>query len=137
MLKLINISKQYKGSKDLTLKNINLEFERTGLVSILGPSGCGKTTLLNLIGGLDTPTLGSILIDNYELTKLKKKELDAYHNQYVGFVYQNYNLINYLNVVENIELINKNKEIKYLLEYLHLKYLHLVIVNWLKFFALY
>ncbi len=121
MLKLINISKQYKGSKDLTLKNINLEFERTGLVSILGPSGCGKTTLLNLIGGLDTPTLGSILIDNYELTKLKKKELDAYHNQYVGFVYQNYNLINYLNVVENIELINKNKEIKYLLEYLHLK----------------
>lgn len=121
MLKLTNISKQYEGSSNLTLKNINLEFESTGLVSILGPSGCGKTTLLNLIGGLDTPTSGSILIDNYELTKLKKKDLDCYHNQYVGFVYQNYNLINYLNVVDNIELINKNKEINLLLDYLHLK----------------
>lgn len=121
MLKLTNISKQYEGSSNLTLKNINLEFESTGLVSILGPSGCGKTTLLNLIGGLDTPTSGSILIDNYELTKLKKIDLDRYHNQYVGFVYQNYNLINYLNVVDNIELINKNKEIDLLLDYLHLK----------------
>lgn len=121
MLKLTNISKQYEGSSNFTLKNINLEFESTGLVSILGPSGCGKTTLLNLIGGLDTPTSGSILIDNYELTKLKKKDLDRYHNQYVGFVYQNYNLINYLNVVDNIELINKNKHINLLLDYLHLK----------------
>lgn len=121
MLKLTNISKQYEGSSNFTLNNINLEFESTGLVSILGPSGCGKTTLLNLIGGLDTPTSGSILIDNYELTKLKKIDLDRYHNQYVGFVYQNYNLINYLNVVDNIELINKNKEIDLLLDYLHLK----------------
>ena len=121
MLILKNISKQYEGSNSFTLKNINLKFDNQGLVCILGPSGCGKSTLLNLIGGLDFPTEGDIFIDDALLKSLNKKDLDYYHNKYVGFVYQNYNLINYLNVVENIELINKNKDIDNLLKYLHLE----------------
>lgn len=120
MLTLKNISMQYEGSNNLILNNINLSFGENGLVSILGPSGCGKTTLLNIIGGLDKPTNGSVLIDGYDITKLKRKELDKYHNRIIGFVYQNYNLIDYLNVVDNIELINKNIYIKELLEQFNL-----------------
>lgn len=122
MLILKNISKQYQGSTSLALKNINLKFENHGMVCILGPSGCGKSTLLNIIGGLDSQTNGDILIDDVVLKNLSKKELDYYHNKYVGFVYQNYNLINYLNVVDNIELINKNKRTIELLKYLHLEH---------------
>ncbi|MCH5166865.1 MAG: ABC transporter ATP-binding protein/permease [Erysipelotrichales bacterium] len=121
MLILKNISKQYEGSKTIVLNNINLKFENHGLICILGPSGCGKSTLLNLIGGLDYPTEGDILVDDAILGSLNKKDLDYYHNKYVGFIYQNYNLINYLNVVDNIELINKNKRIDELLDYLHIK----------------
>lgn len=120
MLILKNISKQYLGSKTEVLKDINLSFEEHGLVSILGPSGCGKTTLLNLIGGLDIPTTGSILVNGKDISKFKRKEMDKYHNQIIGFVYQNYNLINYLNVVDNIELINKNNYIDKLLDYFKL-----------------
>lgn len=120
MLTLKNISMQYEGSNNLILNNINLSFGENGLVSILGPSGCGKTTLLNIIGGLDKPTNGRVLFDGYDITKLKRKELDKYHNQVIGFVYQNYNLIDYLNVVDNIELINKNIYIKELLEQFNL-----------------
>lgn len=116
MLTLKNISMQYEGSNNLILNNINLSFGENGLVSILGPSGCGKTTLLNIIGGLDKPTNGRVLFDGHDITKLKRKELDKYHNRIIGFVYQNYNLIDYLNVVDNIELINKNIYIKELLE---------------------
>lgn len=120
MLILKNISMQYRGSNNLILNNINLNFGENGLVSILGPSGCGKTTLLNIIGGLDKPTSGSVLFDGADITKLKRKEIDRYHNQIVGFVYQNYNLIDYLNVVDNIELINKNIYIEELLEQFNL-----------------
>lgn len=120
MLILRNISKQYERSGNFVLSNINLEFKDKGLVSILGPSGCGKTTLLNLIGGLDTPSEGEIIVDDFTLNNLRKKDLNRYHNQYVGFVYQNYNLINYLNVSENVELIAKNQFTEKLLEYLHL-----------------
>ena len=120
MLILRNISKQYERSGNFVLSNINLEFKDKGLVSVLGPSGCGKTTLLNLIGGLDTPSEGEIIVDDFTLNNLRKKDLNRYHNQYVGFVYQNYNLINYLNVSENIELIAKNQFTDKLLEYLHL-----------------
>lgn len=120
MLTLKNISMQYEGSNNLILNNINLSFGENGLVSILGPSGCGKTTLLNIIGGLDKPTNGRVLFDGHDITKLKRKELDKYHNQVIGFVYQNYNLIDYLNVVDNIELINKNIYIKELLEQFNL-----------------
>lgn len=121
MLILKNISKQYEGSNTAVLNNINLSFDDHGLVSILGASGSGKTTLLNIIGALDKPDTGSVLVDGVDITKLKEKDLNKYHNQVIGFVYQNYNLINYLNVVDNIELINKNTYIESLLEYLNIK----------------
>lgn len=120
MLILNNISKKYPGSKNEVLKNINLKFENQGLVCILGPSGCGKSTLLNLIGCLDNPSSGYIMIDDRVMNTLNKKEVDYYHHKYVGFIYQNYNLIDYLNVVDNIELINKNNYLKELLDYLSL-----------------
>ena len=69
MLILRNISKQYERSGNFVLSNINLEFKDKGLVSILGPSGCGKTTLLNLIGGLDTPSEGEIIVDDFPKAK--------------------------------------------------------------------
>lgn len=120
MLILNNISKQYPGSTKEVLKNINLKFEDKGLVCILGPSGCGKSTLLNLIGCLDTPTSGYIMVDDKVMNVFTKKEINYYHHKYVGFIYQNYNLIDYLNVVDNIELINKNKYLSKLLDYLSL-----------------
>lgn len=120
MLVLNNISKQYPRSSKEVLKNINLKFEEKGLVCILGPSGCGKSTLLNIIGCLDTPTNGYIKMDDKVMNQFTKKEINYYHHQYVGFIYQNYNLIDYLNVVDNIELINKNKYISKLLDYLSL-----------------
>lgn len=120
MLILNNISKQYQGSKKEVLKNINLKFEEKGLVCILGPSGCGKSTLLNIIGCLDSPTTGYVMVDDKVMNTFTKKEIDYYHHKYVGFIYQNYNLIDYLNVVDNIQLINNSKYISKLLDYLSL-----------------
>lgn len=120
MLILKNISKQYHDSKNYTLKNINLKFANKGLVSILGPSGCGKSTLLNIISSIDTPSAGKLLIDNININKLSPRTLNYYHGKFIGLVYQNYNLLNYMNVVDNIELINKSKHTKSILDYLHL-----------------
>lgn len=120
MLILNNISKQYPGSNKEALKNINLKFADKGMVCILGPSGCGKSTLLNLIGCLDTPSTGYVMVEDKVMNNFSKREINYYHHQYVGFIYQNYNLIDYLNVVDNIELINKNPYISKLLDYLSL-----------------
>ena len=119
MIKLINVSKTYKSISNSTnaLSNINVEFEDHGFVFILGPSGSGKTTLLNVIGGLDKIDDGHIIIDNKDISNYKSHELDYYRNEQVGFIFQNYNLIDHLNIYENISLplrIKKisNKEIK-------------------------
>lgn len=106
MLKLINIHKNYE-SVDLkveALKNVNIEFRKSEFVSILGPSGCGKTTLLNLIGGLDRYTFGDLMISGRSTKEYKDKDWDSYRNHSIGFVFQNYNLIPHLNVIENVEL---------------------------------
>lgn len=86
------------------LRGVNLEIKRKTLTTIIGPSGSGKTTLLNLIGGLDKPTKGSILVDGVDIAKLNGSKLASYRNKYVGFVFQTYNLLNYLTVLENVEL---------------------------------
>ena len=119
MIKLINVSKTYKSISNPTnaLSNINVEFEDHGFVFILGPSGSGKTTLLNVIGGLDKIDEGNIIIDDKDISNYKNHELDYYRNEQVGFIFQNYNLIDHLNIYENISLplrIKKisNKEIK-------------------------
>ncbi|MCK5731518.1 MAG: ABC transporter ATP-binding protein, partial [Tenericutes bacterium] len=86
------------------LKGINLKFRKNEFVSILGPSGCGKTTMLNIIGGLDQYTSGDLLIDGKSTKVYKDNDWDAYRNTTIGFVFQNYNLISHLSVLENVEM---------------------------------
>ncbi len=109
MLILKGISKKYNGSKKEVLKNINLVFDSKGLVTILGSSGCGKSTLLNIIGLIDKPTSGSIYFNGKDITYIRGRELDYYHHHHIGFIYQNYNLINSLNVENNINLLQNNE----------------------------
>lgn len=106
MLLLQNIKKDYMiGGKPFTaLHDITLEFDRNEFVAILGPSGCGKTTLLNIIGGLDQYTSGDLIIENKSTKKFDDRDWDAYRNNKVGFIFQNYNLINHISIVENVEL---------------------------------
>ena len=106
MITLNEIIKDYRIAKKTqrALNGISLEFEEKGFVSILGPSGCGKTTLLNIIGGLDVPTSGSLIINGKNIEKFKEYELDSYRNSTIGFIFQDINLINHLNVYQNVEI---------------------------------
>jgi len=104
MLKLSNIVKQYGEGLDPVLKGINIEFRQNEFVSILGPSGCGKTTLLNIIGGLDKYTAGDLIIKGKSTKDYTDKDWDAYRNRSVGFVFQSYNLIPHLSVLENVSI---------------------------------
>ena len=106
MLKLQNIGKTYQTGtfKQVALKNINLEFREEEFVAILGPSGSGKTTLLNIIGGLDSYDTGDLLIDNKSTKNFKDEDWDSYRNHKVGFIFQNYNLINHLSILANVEM---------------------------------
>ena len=109
MLELKNIKKDYQ-TKYLTvhaIKNLSIAFRKSEFVSILGPSGCGKTTLLNLIGGLDRYNSGDLVINGRSTKEYTNKEWDAYRNHTIGFVFQSYNLIMHLNVLENVEMALK------------------------------
>ncbi len=85
--------------------DISLNFDQGEFSAIVGPSGCGKTTLLNLLGGLETPTSGEVIIDNNIITNLKSKELTDFRLHHIGFVFQAYNLIPVLTAKENVEFI--------------------------------
>ncbi len=106
MLEISDIKKDYllKDQSVNALKGINICFRRSEFVAILGPSGCGKTTLLNIIGGLDRYTSGDLIIDGISTKEFKDKDWDNYRNHRVGFVFQNYNLIQHQTVLENVEL---------------------------------
>ncbi len=106
MLELKKIKKSYKTGdfKQQALKGINLKFRKNEFVAILGPSGSGKTTLLNIIGGLDRYDSGDLIINGKSTKKFKDTEWDAYRNNCIGFVFQNYNLINHITILENIEM---------------------------------
>lgn len=106
MLEISDIKKDYllKDQSVNALKGINICFRRSEFVAILGPSGCGKTTLLNIIGGLDRYTSGDLIIDGTSTKEFKDKDWDNYRNHRVGFVFQNYNLIQHQTVLENVEL---------------------------------
>lgn len=86
------------------LRGVNLSIKRRTLTTVIGPSGSGKSTLLNIIGGLDKPTSGSVFVNNVDISKLNGRKLADYRNNHVGFVFQSYNLLNYLTVFENVEL---------------------------------
>ena len=101
-----NVNKIYKmGEIEINaLRDTSFEIEKGELVCILGPSGAGKTTCLNILGGMDRLTSGSVIVDNVRIDKLNEKELIRYRRNDVGFVFQFYNLIQNMNVLENVEL---------------------------------
>ena len=89
------------------LSDVNLELEEGKFVVILGPSGAGKSTFLNLLGGLDNPTSGQIIVDNTDISTLSSDELADYRAVKVGFIFQSYNLIPTLTVLENVSLVEE------------------------------
>lgn len=115
MIEIKGVSKTYSIGKNnvvLALNNISFCLPNKGMVFITGASGSGKSTLLNLLGLLDLPDKGEIIIDGKSLNKFKKKEVDYYRNTYVGFVFQEYNLLDNFNVEKNIEIaLNLQKNV--------------------------
>jgi putative ABC transport system ATP-binding protein len=106
MIRLQNIEKVYRTDTIETqaLNNINLNIGKGEFLSIMGPSGCGKSTLLNIMGLLDAPTKGEVVIDGDTTLKLSDKHLAQFRNKKIGFIFQSYHLINDLKVIDNVEL---------------------------------
>lgn len=106
-VKLANICKEYKISKvqeQKVLRGINVEFKRGELVAILGESGCGKSTLINIMGGLDMEYTGSIELQGEFIRDYTEKQMDDYRKKKVGLIFQNYNLIPHMTLLENVEI---------------------------------
>jgi putative ABC transport system ATP-binding protein len=105
-LRLENVSKSYTlGAVRVdALADVNLAVPRGALVVILGPSGCGKTTLLNLVGGIDTPTTGRVVVEGTDIATYTEDELTAYRRDHIGFVFQFFNLVPTLTARENVQL---------------------------------
>lgn len=103
IMKVCNVQYSYDGNKKV-LKDISAEFEAEKIYAILGPSGCGKTTLLSLLGGLDVPSRGQVLFQGEDI---QKRGLAWHRKNNVAFVFQNYNLIDYMTPVENVALTSK------------------------------
>jgi len=110
ILKTENLSKTYTmGKREIhALSDLNLQVKKGEFVAIMGPSGSGKTTLLNVLGCLDKPTSGKMILDQVDVAKLPEKELFKIRRNKVGFVFQTFNLLPYLNAVENVELPMEN-----------------------------
>ena len=104
IVKTISLKKQYKtGTQTVAaLDGVDFEVKEREFVSIIGKSGCGKSTLLHMLGGLDTPTSGSVIVDGQELNGMDRNELTIFRRRKIGFIFQNYNLVPILNVYENI-----------------------------------
>ena len=114
MIKLTGINKIYRTNEieTVALENVNLEVNKGEFLSIMGPSGCGKSTLLNIMGLLDAPTSGTIEIAGTKVDGMKDKELAAFRNRKLGFVFQSFHhllqLLSCMNVVMRIQMINPN-----------------------------
>ena len=106
MIQLQKVDKIYRTEEieTVALENVNLEVKRGEFLAVMGPSGCGKSTLLNVIGLLDMPTSGKVILDGKETFNMKDKELAKFRNEKLGFVFQSFHLINSLNVLDNVEL---------------------------------
>ena len=104
IIQTTELKKEYKlGNNSIyALNNVNLSIEKGSFIAITGKSGSGKTTLLNMIGGLDRPSSGEVIIDNKSLSSLEEKELNVFRRKKIGFVFQFFNLIPELNVRDNI-----------------------------------
>ena len=106
MLELKHIKKSYKTGNFVqhALKDVSIKFRKNEFVAILGPSGSGKTTLLNIIGGLDRYDSGDLIINNKSTKQFKATDWDSYRNNCIGFIFQTYNLIGHISVLENVEM---------------------------------
>ncbi len=106
VLQAENVTKKLKSGEVTVdaLRGVSLEVERGEFVAIIGPSGSGKSTLLGIIGGLDTPTTGSVFIDGQDITNLNERALTRVRNEKIGFVFQSFNLIPTLSALENVAL---------------------------------
>lgn len=106
ILNVKNLCKTYgKGENEfLALNNISLRMKKGEFIAIVGKSGSGKSTLLHLLGGLDTPSKGTVVINNQDIYKMSDKDLTVFRRKYIGIIYQFYNLISVLSVKENILL---------------------------------
>ena len=131
MIRFKNVNKEYKSKKGQitkALNDININLGDKGLIFIIGKSGSGKSTLLNILGGLDSKTSGHIYIDNKDIDSFREKDYDSYRNTYIGFIFQDFNLLEEYNVFDNVMLSAKllrkkvdKEEILNLLERLGLK----------------
>lgn len=101
IIQIVELVKDYDANTR-ALNHINLTINASEWVSVMGPSGSGKTTLLNIIGCLDSPTEGTVIIDGVDITKLTEKDLTKVRSAKLGFVFQEYHLIPYLNILENV-----------------------------------
>ena len=111
MIRTENLTRIFRTEEveTIALNGVNIEVEDGEFIAIMGPSGCGKSTLLNILGLLDSPTEGKYWLDNEEVGHLKERERTAYRKGLIGFVFQNFNLIDELTVEENVDL-----QLKYL-----------------------
>lgn len=105
--KNVNRTYQVGDHEQKALVDVNLSLEKGKVIVILGPSGAGKSTFLNLLGGLDSPTSGTIIVDGKDISTLSNDELAEYRAAKVGFVFQSYNLIPTLTVEENVDLVRE------------------------------
>ncbi len=107
LIELKNLDKIYNTSAVPVhaVKNVNLTVDKKEFTAVVGPSGSGKTTLLNIVGGLDKPTKGKVLIDNVDISTFSENKLVEYRLHHIGFVFQAYNLIPVLTARENVEFI--------------------------------
>lgn len=106
VLEVKQVNKEYglKGFKTSVLKDINLNVEKGDFISIMGPSGAGKTTLLNLMSTLDKPTTGQIILDGHDLSKVSSKKLAMIRRDQIGFIFQDYSLLDNMTILDNIAL---------------------------------
>lgn len=106
MIQLNQVHKIYRTEEieTVALENVNLTVQQGEFLAVMGPSGCGKSTLLNIMGLLDSPSSGNVIIAGKETATMKDKELAKFRNENLGFVFQSFHLINSLNVLDNVEL---------------------------------
>jgi putative ABC transport system ATP-binding protein len=107
IIEIKNLTKVYRenGNEVIAVDKVDLTFEQGEFTTIVGPSGSGKTTFLNMVGGIDSPTEGEIIVDNTDITRLSGSELIDFRMWNIGFVFQSYNLIPVLTARENVEFI--------------------------------